>query len=229
MNELWGGGFPTLVRDYYSLRLHHYYYVTFLTLLVPPRPLLSAVFWDYLNSSTPTLSYDPAPATHHTTSPHTTLESYVHLDISWLLIYVHHLNIYSHPSNDPHPCPEILVTPSATSLLVCSLVPTQPPPLSTTGISPCSPLVACLYSLDCTVQPLIHMPLIACPLLYYLYPPPPILHSLYPYLVCSMISVPVVDPPPPPFACASTLPEIFPHKSPTLRCLSLLHAWCTAY
>ena len=82
--ELWGGVFPTLVRDYYRLRLRHYHYVPFLPLLVfhhilvlPQRPTYP------FSLSTP----------HHTTPLHSDLHfpplsprSSVHLEISWFLV-----------------------------------------------------------------------------------------------------------------------------------------------
>ena len=164
---------------------------SFLSLIVPSRPLFSAVFCTYPDALTPILFSAPAPAPaispNHTTPLHTYPGSSNHLEVSWFPLSVCRLQIYSHPSDAPNPHPYVLVTPSDASIIACSLVPPLSSPLSATVVSICLPLLYRLDTLDRTGQILSHAPLIACPLLASLYPLPPRLHSCPPPVWCAAL------------------------------------------
>ena len=89
MTELWGGGVPTSIRDYYRLILYWYSYVLFFTSpILPPSSGTSPTL-------IPTVPSAPASAPHHTTpnptAPHCLPShpgSSVHLDVAWVPLYV---------------------------------------------------------------------------------------------------------------------------------------------
>ena len=192
MNKLWGGGVITSIREYCSLRIHWYYHVTFFT---PPNPYYLPTFScplpSYPNPKTLTLSSSPGPYTHHTIPQHSAPGSYFHLDIAQLPLYVCRLHVYSILSDAPRPRPVVLIAPYKMSLLACSLVPPLSSHLSTTVVSPSHhPIITCLDTLSHTSQILSHAPLIACPMIAYLYFPPLRHHICYSWLVCGVVSVP---------------------------------------
>ena len=135
MTYLWGGGVPNSVRDYYSLRLRCYSHVLFLPILFFHHPLVLP--W----RQHPPYPLPPDHSSHNTTPTYPTPPPTAHL-CPW-----GHWSTWTFPSSH-------YMAPILADSLVSPLVS----PFSAMVVSPCLPHLACLATLDCPSQPLIHAP-----------------------------------------------------------------------
>ena len=123
-----------MVRYYYNLRLHRYYYVIYLPLLVFHHPL------ELTQRQFPPSPLPPYPTPHHTTPPHYSPHF--------------HLSLLGHPYTWTFPGSYYPM-----SLPSVSLVSPPASTFATTVVSTCLPHVSRLDPLARPSQSLIHSPL----------------------------------------------------------------------